>query len=86
MYTSDLLPRRLAAFGMLTGSFAVVAATGALFDVYERQSAPHFLLTFPEMIWEGTFGIYLVAKGFTSPAARHHTETRQAHAAVPVIG
>jgi hypothetical protein len=71
MYTSGLLPRRLAAFGMVAGSLALVAATGALFGVYERQSAPQFLLTFPEMIWELTFGLYLVAKGFASPA-RHH--------------
>ena len=28
------------------------------------------LLTFPEMIWELTFGVYLIAKGFTSPARR----------------
>ena len=67
MYTSGLLPRRLAAFGLVAGSFAIVAATGALFGVYERQRPPQFLLTFPEMIWELTFGVYLIAKGFTPP-------------------
>jgi hypothetical protein len=65
MYVSGLLPRRLAAFGMFAGAIAFVAATGALFGVYERQSAPQFLLTFPEMIWELTFGVHLIAKGFT---------------------
>ena len=30
------------------------------------------LLTFPEMIWELTFGIYLIAKGFTSAARRQN--------------
>jgi hypothetical protein len=84
MYTSGLLPRRLAAFGMVAGSLAVVAATGALFGVYDRQSAPQFLLTFPEMVWEMTFGIYLVAKGFTSPATRR--DARPARAAVPALG
>src|SRR3954453_2964767 len=44
MYTSGLLPRRLAVLGLIGGSFAFLAATGALFDVYERQSAPQFLL------------------------------------------
>jgi hypothetical protein len=43
-----------------------VAATGALFGVYERQSPPQMLLTFPEIIWELTFGITLIAKGFTA--------------------
>src|SRR5262249_24559423 len=69
MYTSGLLPRRLAAFGMIAGAFAIVAATGALLGVYERQSGGQLLLTFPEMIWEFTFGVYLIAKGFT-PAIR----------------
>jgi hypothetical protein len=75
MYTSGLLPRRLAAFGMVAGSLAFVAATGALLDVYDRQSAPQFLLTVPEMIWELTFGIWLVAKGFTSAALRRDPGT-----------
>jgi hypothetical protein len=70
MYTSGLLPRRLAAFGMIAGSFVIVAATGALLGIYDRQSRPQMLLTFPAMIWELTFGIYLIAKGFTAPARR----------------
>jgi hypothetical protein len=68
MLVSGLLPRRLAAFGIGAGALAVVAATGALLDVYDRQSGPQILLTLPEMIWEATFGIYLVARGFTRPA------------------
>jgi hypothetical protein len=59
MLVSGLLPRRLAAFGI---------GAGALLDVYDRQSGPQILLTLPEMIWEATFGIYLVARGFTRPA------------------
>jgi hypothetical protein len=86
MYVSGLLPRRLAAFGIVAGSLAVVAATGALFDVYERQSAAQMLLTLPEMVWELTFGVYLIAKGFTSPTTRRAVEHRHAHTAVPVIG
>jgi hypothetical protein len=39
MYRSGLLPHRLAAFGMIAGAFALIAATGALFGTYERQSA-----------------------------------------------
>ena len=39
MYMSGLLPRRRAAFGLVGGRCALVAATGALFGVYERQSA-----------------------------------------------
>jgi hypothetical protein len=84
MYTSGLLPRRVAILGLVGGSFAFLAATGALFGVYERQSAPQFLLTFPEMIWELTFGIYLIAKGFTLPALRRAAGARQP--AVAAVG
>jgi hypothetical protein len=80
MLTSGLLPRRLAAFGMIAGSFAVAAATGALLGVYEPQSGPQMLLTFPEMVWELTFGIYLIAKGFT-PGAHRRNPAAQAPAA-----
>ena len=38
MLRSGLMPRRLAAFGIVAGSFAIVAATGALFGIYEPQS------------------------------------------------
>jgi hypothetical protein len=86
MYTSGLLPRRIAALGLIGGTLAFVAATGALFDIYDRQSAPQLLLTAPEMIWELTFGIYLVAKGFTSSATRQATDPRPAPTPVPAVG
>ncbi len=85
MYVSGLLPRRLALFGMVAGSFAFVAASGALLGVYERQTGPQFLLTVPEVIWEATFGIYLVTKGFASPARRHEAESRRATARAVVV-
>jgi hypothetical protein len=86
MYASGLLPRRLAILGLVGGSLAFLAATGVLFDVYDRQSAPQILLTVPEMIWEITFGIYLVAKGFMSPATRQQVDRRRAATAVPALG
>jgi hypothetical protein len=83
MYVSGLLPRRLAVFGMVAGSFAFVAASGALFGVYKPQSAPQILLTVPEMIWEMTFGIYLVVKGFVG--TRSHDETSRVRLDRPVV-
>jgi hypothetical protein len=71
MLKSGLLPRRLALFGMVAGALCFVAASGALFGVYDLQSGPHLLLTFPEMVWEVTFGVWLIAKGFTAAARRH---------------
>ena len=86
MYVSGLLPRRFAAFGLVAGTLACVAATGALFGIYDRQSAPQFLLTVPEMVWEMAFGLYLIVKGFTSPATSHAADPRYAPAPAAALG
>jgi hypothetical protein len=64
MYRSGLVPRRLALVGLIGGPLALIAATGALFNVYDQNSAPQALLTIPEVVWEGSLGIYLIVKGF----------------------
>jgi len=90
MLRSGLLPRRVALLGPIAGAFAFAAASGALLGVYEPQAAPQFLLTVPEMIWELTFGVYLVAKGFSSPVLRRggraHADAAEAPRAVLVLG
>jgi len=43
------------------------------------------LLTVPELVWELTFGIYLIAKGFTSPATRQTGGARRPHPAEAVL-
>jgi hypothetical protein len=63
-----------------------VAAFGMDRGIYERQSGSPVLLTVPEMVWEMTFGICLVAKGFTSSARKRNAEPRHAAAAVPALG
>ena len=80
MLSSGLMPRRLASFGMTAGALAVVAAGGVLFDLYDPQSGAQMLLTVPEMVWELTFGIYLIAKGFTPAARRRHPDSALAPA------
>ena len=44
------------------------------------------LLTVPEMIWELTFGVSLVAKGFTTSATRQDADPRHAPTPVPALG
>jgi uncharacterized protein DUF4386 len=70
MYVSGLLPRRLAILGLVGGTLAFAAATGALLGVYDRQSTPQGLLTVPEIIWEGVFGLHLAFRGFAPPLSR----------------
>jgi len=76
MYRSRLVPRRCAQFALFAGACAFIAATGALLDVWDKQSTPQGILTIPEIIWEAFFGIYLAVKGFktSSPILRRDAQ------------
>ncbi|MCR3744010.1 protein of unknown function (DUF4386) [Actinomadura glauciflava] len=63
MYRSGLVPRPMALIGVVGGPIACATATAVLFGVYEQQSPVNFLFTAPEIVWEASLGIWLVAKG-----------------------
>ena len=88
MYRSGLVPRRWAQFGMFAGACAFIAATGALLDVYDRQSTPQGVLTAPEIVWEAFFGLYLVVRGFkaSSPILRDDARTSVTASPAPAPG
>jgi Domain of unknown function (DUF4386) len=64
MYTSELVPRRMALLGLIGGPLAFLAGTLVLFGAFDAGSAPLFLMTIPEIAWEASLGIYLIVKGF----------------------
>lgn len=64
MYRSGLVPKGWAILGLVGGTLAVATATAVLFGLYEQVSAPSFIATIPEIIWEGFLGFYLLFKGF----------------------
>jgi hypothetical protein len=68
MYSSGLVPRRMAMLGLIGGPSLIVAFVLVLFGAIETGSAPQFLLTAPEMAWEAALPIYLLWKGFKSTA------------------
>ena len=71
MYRSGLVPRRMAMFGLVGGPMLILSFGLILFGVYENGSGPAFLLALPEIIWEGSLGIYAAWKGFRpSPITR----------------
>ncbi|WP_301176615.1 DUF4386 domain-containing protein [Actinomadura geliboluensis] len=69
MFRSGLLPRPMALIGLIGGPIACATATAVLFGAYEQQSAVNFLFTAPEIVWEASLGIWLIAKGFRSVPA-----------------
>jgi hypothetical protein len=64
LYKSGLVPRRMALIGIIGGPLCFLSGIGVLFGLYEDVSGVKFLLTFPEIIWEASLGIYLTVKGF----------------------
>jgi hypothetical protein len=64
MYRSGLVPRRLAMLGLIGGPLAFLSATLVLFGAYEQLSGVSFLITLPEIAWEVSLTIWLIAKGF----------------------
>ena len=64
MYTSRLVPRRMALLGLIGGPLAFIGGTLVLFGVLDPGSAGLFLITAPEIAWEASLAIYLIVKGF----------------------
>lgn len=66
MYRSGLVPRWMAMFGLVGGPLIFASSIAILFGAYEQTDAGAFLFSIPEIIWEGSLGIYLAARGFRS--------------------
>jgi hypothetical protein len=64
MYTSGLVPRWMAMFGLIGGPLLCIAGILVIYDVIEAGGPLQGVMTIPEAIWELSLGIYLVVKGF----------------------
>jgi hypothetical protein len=68
MYRSSLVPRGMAMLGLIGGPLVAASGIAVMFDVIERGSTLQGVATIPEFIWELSFGIYLIVKGFKPSA------------------
>jgi len=77
MYTSGLMPRRLAVFGLVGGPLLCLSGIAVMFGAFEASGGVQFLFTIPEIIWEASIGIYLTVKGFkaTAPVLQESRDT-----------
>jgi hypothetical protein len=66
MYRSGLVPRPLAALGLIGGPLICAQGVAVMFDVIDLGGTVQAIATIPEFIWELGLGIYLIVKGFTS--------------------
>jgi hypothetical protein len=63
MYRTGLMPPRLAMLGVIGGPLIFASAIAVLFGAYE-QDGLHVLFSVPEGLFEASFAIYLIVKGF----------------------
>jgi len=77
MYRSGLIPPRMAMLGLIGGPLLAVGFVCVLFGVFETGSGGQAATTAFEFVWELSFGIYLVVKGFR-PSAVASLQTRDA--------
>lgn len=71
MFRSGLVPRGLAVLGLVGGPLIVLSGVAVMFGVVERGGTVQGLATIPEFVWELSFGVYLVVRGFrASPTPR----------------
>ena len=66
MYSSGLVPRRMAWLGLIGGPLLLIGSFGALFDWWEQTSVA--FLVIPEFLWELFLGIYAAVWGFRKDA------------------
>jgi hypothetical protein len=66
MYTSGLVPPRLALVGLIGGPILTLSFLMILAGAYKNGEGPSGLLTLPEAVWELSLGIYCAWKGFRS--------------------
>ena len=77
MYRTELVPRRMALFGLIGGPLVCLSGIAVMFGAFDAGSAPQGLATVPEIIWEAFLGLYLTFKGFR-PTSPVFSESRDA--------
>jgi hypothetical protein len=64
MYRSCLMPGGLTMLGLIAGTLLAASGILVMFNVIGPGGSVQGLATIPEFIWELSFGIYLIVKGF----------------------
>jgi len=64
MYRSRLVPRPMAALGLIGGPLVCASAIAVLFGIIAAGSPLQGVATIPEILWEASLGLYLTFRGF----------------------
>jgi hypothetical protein len=86
MYSSELVPRKMAMLGLVGGPLIILSGTLVLFGVGNPGGTMQGLATIPEALWELLLGIYCTVKGFRPSSPILQADTRENRtAAVPSV-
>jgi Domain of unknown function (DUF4386) len=64
MYRSRLVPRWLPVLGFVGATLLIVSFFATVFDLWGRVSVLTGLFALPIAVWEFSFGVYMMVKGF----------------------
>jgi hypothetical protein len=68
MYTSGLVPPRMALLGLVGGPVLIASGVAVMFGVDQPGGTLQSLCTIPEALWELLVGLYFTFKGFRAEA------------------
>lgn len=68
LYRTRLVPRALPTLGLVGAVMLVTSNVGSLFGLWDQVSVVTAIATLPIAVWEFGLGVWLVAKGFNTPA------------------
>ena len=64
MYSSELVPRKMAWLGLVGGPLIILSGTLVMFGVDHPSGPLQGIATIPEFLWELSLGIYCTLRGF----------------------
>ncbi|MBJ2120220.1 DUF4386 domain-containing protein [Arthrobacter sp. MSA 4-2] len=68
LYRSELVPRFIAVLGLVGGPLVFASGAAQMFGLYEQVSVWAAVAALPVFAWEVCLAVYLIARGFRSPA------------------
>ncbi|WP_200207641.1 DUF4386 domain-containing protein [Micromonospora coerulea] len=69
LYRSGLVPRFIPVLGLVGGPLVFASGTAQMFGIYQQISVWAAIAAIPVFAWELCLALYLILKGFRSPAS-----------------
>ena len=63
-YSSGLVPRQIAIFGLVGGPLIFASSIAILFGAYDQTGGVGFVFALPEIVFEAGITVYTISKGF----------------------